>query len=63
MPKCFFCGNNLEAMKGKLFVDKAGDSLYFCDSKCEKNFRLGRLGKKEKWTTKFIKGNQSKDSK
>ena len=43
-------------MKGKLFIDKAGDSSYFCDSKCHKNFKLGRLGKTEKWTKKFIKG-------
>ncbi|MBI4163825.1 MAG: 50S ribosomal protein L24e [Candidatus Aenigmarchaeota archaeon] len=56
MPKCTFCGNNLEQLKGKLFIDKAGDSSYFCNSKCQKNFRLGRLGKRVKWTKKFIKG-------
>ena len=60
MAKCAFCGGNVEPMKGKLFIDKAGGSSYFCDSKCHKNFKLGRLGKREKWTKKFIKGKQVK---
>ncbi len=62
MFKCTFCGGNVQDMKGKLFINKAGDSLYFCNSKCEKNFRLGRLGKTEKWTKKFIKGKKTKEN-
>ena len=55
MPKCFFCGKNTPPAKGKMFVRNDGRILYFCNSKCQKNFRLGRAGKDVKWTDTFQK--------
>jgi large subunit ribosomal protein L24e len=49
MPKCSFCGQNL-AMSGKMFVKVSGQIFYFCNSKCEANFKMGRDPKKLKWT-------------
>jgi len=37
--------------KGRMFVKKSGQVLYFCSSKCGRNHKLGRQGKKRKWTT------------
>jgi large subunit ribosomal protein L24e len=36
--------------KGRMFVRKSGQVLYFCSSKCLKNQKLGRQGKSRKWT-------------
>ncbi len=36
---------------GKMFVKVNGDVLYFCNSKCQNNSRLGRQGKDFKWTS------------
>jgi|GEM_PF-2934383 len=33
-----------------MLVKLDGTVLYFCGSKCEKNKKLGRQGKKFKWT-------------
>jgi len=47
---CSFCGKKIEKGRGKIVVDKAGKSFYYCSSKCEKNHRkLGREPKKTKW--------------
>ncbi len=35
-----------------MFVRSSGEILYFCSSKCEKNYFLGREAKKLKWTFK-----------
>lgn len=48
--KCSFCGEILEPGTGKLFVKKDGSSYYFCSSKCECNFELGRLPRRTVWT-------------
>ena len=48
--KCSFCGNVMEKGTGKMFVKISGEVLYFCSSKCEKNWRLGRDPKKVRWT-------------
>ncbi|WP_340818539.1 50S ribosomal protein L24e [Methanolobus sp. WCC4] len=48
--KCSFCGELLEAGTGKLFVKKDGSTYYFCSSKCESNFKLGRLPRRTVWT-------------
>jgi large subunit ribosomal protein L24e len=48
--KCSFCGEILEPGTGKLFVKKDGSSYYFCSSKCESNFELGRLPRRTVWT-------------
>lgn len=48
--KCSFCGNNIKAGAGKMFVKSTGEIIFYCSSKCEKNYNLGRTGKKLKWT-------------
>ncbi|MDK2825687.1 LSU ribosomal protein L24E [Methanolobus vulcani] len=48
--KCSFCGELLEPGTGKLFVKKDGSIYYFCSSKCESNFELGRLPRRTVWT-------------
>ena len=50
MVKCSFCRGPMPDGKGRMFVKKSGQVLYFCSSKCQNNFRLGRQGKKQKWT-------------
>jgi len=48
--KCSFCGKTIKKGTGKMFVKTNGEILYFCSSKCEKNYKLGRDPKKLKWT-------------
>ena len=48
--KCSFCSSTIKRGSGKMFVKNTGEILYFCSSKCEKNYNLGRIGKKLKWT-------------
>lgn len=50
--KCSFCSANIQKGTGKMFVRGDGSIFYFCSSKCEKNFGLGREPKKMKWTKK-----------
>ncbi|MEM5794396.1 MAG: 50S ribosomal protein L24e [Candidatus Aenigmatarchaeota archaeon] len=50
--KCSFCSRNFKINKGKMFVRNSGEILYFCSSKCEKNYLLGRDPKKLKWVSK-----------
>ncbi|NTW92750.1 MAG: 50S ribosomal protein L24e [Methanoregulaceae archaeon] len=47
---CSFCGEGIEPGTGKLFVRKDGSIFYFCSSKCENNFRLGRAPRRVAWT-------------
>jgi len=57
MPKCSFCGNDLEKGTGLLFVFKSGKTAHFCSKKCEKNMlKLGRKARNVKWTQHFVKG-------
>jgi large subunit ribosomal protein L24e len=51
--KCAFCGNEIPKGKGIMFVKADGTVLYFCSSKCRKNFNLGRVGRKLKWTKAY----------
>ncbi len=51
--KCSFCGGKVADNSGKIFVKKSGQILYFCNSKCQKNQKMGRLGKKTRWTETF----------
>lgn len=60
MAKCTFCGKTLIQGRGKMFVKVSGDALYFCESKCQKNWNLGRQGKDFKWTKR--KKNKSKQN-
>ena len=51
MTKCSFCGEGMQEGRGKVFVRKSGQVLHFCSPKCQRNWKLGREGKKKKWTT------------
>lgn len=59
MPKCSFCGKQYEIPRGLTFVLPSGDVLYFCSSKCEKNYKMGRKPKKQKWIKKSKKGSET----
>ena len=48
--KCSFCGGKLPQGRGKLYAKTTGQVFYFCNSKCERNWQLGRDGKRVKWT-------------
>lgn len=50
MSVCCFCGNELKPGTGTLYIKKDGKPSYFCSSKCQKNARLGREGRRVKWT-------------
>ena len=55
MPKCNFCGKQIEEGTGKMFIKTDGKILHFDKHKCEKNLlKLKRDPKKFKWT-KFYK--------
>ncbi len=58
MPKCSFCGGSISDNAGKMFVKNDGKIFRFCNSKCEKNARLKRVGKKTRWTETFRKGKE-----
>ena len=47
--KCSFCSSELKFGIGKMFVKNDGTIFYFCSSKCEKYFFIGRDSKKLKW--------------
>ncbi len=55
MAKCSFCGDAIPKGRGKMLVKNDGRILHFCNSKCDKNFHLGRQGKKTRWTAVFRK--------
>jgi large subunit ribosomal protein L24e len=50
MVKCSFCLGTVREGRGKVYVKTDGKILNFCDSKCRKNWGMGRTGKKIKWT-------------
>jgi len=54
--KCTFCGKKVAEGTGKMFVGIDSKISFFCSSKCQKNIKLGREGKKFKWTEKYEKG-------
>ena len=47
---CSFCGNGIEPGTGKMYVRKDGTIFYFCSTKCENNYKLGRVPRKVLWT-------------
>ncbi|NIO19480.1 MAG: 50S ribosomal protein L24e [Candidatus Aenigmarchaeota archaeon] len=49
--KCSTCKNNVQKGSGKMFVRNDGRVFYFCSSKCQKNWKLGREPKKLKWVS------------
>jgi len=40
----------MEPGTGKMYVKKDGSVFYFCSSKCQNNFRLGRVPRRVAWT-------------
>ncbi|HLC39344.1 MAG TPA: 50S ribosomal protein L24e [archaeon] len=48
--KCSYCGKNIIAGTGKMYVKPDGTIFYFDASKCEKSFMMGREAKKHKWS-------------
>ncbi|HLC59194.1 MAG TPA: 50S ribosomal protein L24e [archaeon] len=50
--KCSFCGGNLGLGRGKMYVKNTGEIFYYCSSKCQNNFKMGRSSKKLKWSRK-----------
>ncbi|MBU2639805.1 MAG: 50S ribosomal protein L24e [Nanoarchaeota archaeon] len=56
MPKCSFCGKDIEEGTGKTFVKTDGRILYFDNQKCEKNMlKLKRKARNLKWTKFYEK--------
>jgi large subunit ribosomal protein L24e len=53
MVRCSFCGGNLPEGRGKMYVRNDGKVFYFCQSKCQSNWRKGREGKSVRWTQTF----------
>lgn len=52
--KCDFCGNEVEAGRGKMYVLSSGVIRFYCSSKCEKNsLKLERKPRKVCWTTDY----------
>ncbi|MBT8507016.1 50S ribosomal protein L24 [Methanomicrobiaceae archaeon CYW5] len=47
---CTFCGEQMEPGTGKMYVRKDGTIFYFCCSKCQNNYRLGRVPRRVAWT-------------
>lgn len=58
--KCSFCGKEITAGCGKLYVRKDGSTELFCATKCERNLlKLKRDRRKTKWTSKYTKSKAS----
>ena len=53
MARCAFCDDEVKRGTGILFVKKDGKSFMFCSSKCQKNTKLKREGRRQKWTKAF----------
>ncbi len=47
---CSFCGDAIEPGTGKMFVRRDGTVYYFCSTKCQSNFKLGRVPRRVEWT-------------
>ena len=56
MPKCTYCSDNVMHGRGKILMALDGKQIFFCSSKCEKNYNLGREAKKLGWIKKKKKG-------
>jgi large subunit ribosomal protein L24e len=51
---CSFCSNPIEPGTGLMFVRNDGSIMWFCSSKCYKNFKMGRDPKKLPWTKLYL---------
>jgi large subunit ribosomal protein L24e len=60
MPKCTFCGNQIERGMGKMFIYNNGKIDHYCSNKCEKNYtKLNRKPLRVKWTEAYRKEKQA----
>lgn len=56
MPKCTFCGVQIQKGTGKIFVYTSGKQANFCSNKCEKNLlKLKRKPLNVRWTEYYRK--------
>jgi large subunit ribosomal protein L24e len=55
MVRCSFCHGTVPEGRGKMFVKTDGKIMNFCNSKCQKNWNMKRVGKKVRWTRAFAK--------
>ncbi|MEM0037279.1 MAG: 50S ribosomal protein L24e [Candidatus Korarchaeum sp.] len=56
LRKCSFCGSDIEPGFGWMYVRADGTIMYFCSSKCAKNYlKLGRNPKKVGWVRRAKK--------
>ena len=54
MPKCTFCGIQIQKGTGKLFIYTSGKQANFCSNKCEKHLlKLKRKPLKVRWTEAY----------
>lgn len=49
--KCSMCKMTMPRGTGKMYVRNDGRIFYFCKSKCQKNWNMGRGDKSLKWAT------------
>lgn len=54
IDKCSFCGSEMPPGTGLTLVKNDGTLLYFCCSKCYKNYKLGRDPKRTPWSRYFL---------
>ena len=55
MPYCSFSNDDIPKGTGEMYVLRDGTTLYFCNSKCKKNYlNLKREGRLVKWTNKEV---------
>ncbi len=51
MPRCTFCGRDIEKGTGKMLIHNSGKIDYLCSRKCDKNMnKLQRSPLKVRWT-------------
>ena len=55
MPTCSFCKKNYEVPRGLTVFQLDGKALYFCSSKCRRNYALKRDPRKVNWVKKQVK--------
>ena len=52
MPTCSFCKRRFKEPRGLIIFTFDGKSINYCSSKCRRNARLGRDGRKVNWVKK-----------
>jgi len=52
MPTCSFCKSRFKEPRGLTIFTFDGKSIHYCSSKCRRNAKLGRDGRKVNWVRK-----------